>query len=257
MDFLISKFHLILMVLVRISIIIFIFPLFGYSVVPIKIRIGLSILLTFIVVPLILDQHINGPENLLVFFFMVGREALCGLIIGFSATLLFMAFQFAGTIVGLQMGFGIVNVIDPQSNAQVSIIGQLLYIVAILMFLAINGHHYLIEALVHSFEVIPLTKPIFTDKIVHKIVMMSADVFVIAIKIGIPTIIALLLTNVALGIMARTVPQMNVFIVGFPIGISLGLFTLASTFPLYIFLFSKLMRMFKTDMTTIINLLAP
>jgi flagellar biosynthetic protein FliR len=121
--------------------------------------------------------------------------------------------------------------------------------------LVIDGHYFLIKALAHSFQVIPLNQAVFTGKLVQKIVGMTAEVFVIAIKIGIPAITALLLTSVALGVIARTVPQMNVFIVGFPINIGLGLITLATSLPIVLYLFRKLLLVFEKDIMTIIHLM--
>ena len=256
MEYIISQFHLFSMVFIRISVIIILVPIFGSRLVPTKLKIALSGLITFIIVPLLPPQNLPDPENIFMFFYVISREVFTGLIIGFATTIIFSAFQYAGTLMGMQMGFGIVNVVDPQSSIQISIIGQFLYIVAILLFLAINGHLFVIQALVESFQIIPINTMIFSEKLVQKIVLMSGQIFVIAIKIGVPTITALLLTTVALGIIARTVPQMNVFIVGFPLNIGLGLFSLAVSFPVLIYLFQKIYKIFQNDIMTIIELLA-
>jgi flagellar biosynthetic protein FliR len=257
MEIILSKIHIFIVVFVRISMIIVLLPIFGYFLIPIKVKISLAALLTLLIVPLLPVQHLPEPQNLIALVYMIGREAIAGLIIGFATTIMFMAFQFAGTIVGLQMGFGIVNVLDPQSNIQVSIIGQFMYIIALLIFLAIDGHYFLIQALVHSFKMIPLTGAMFSGKLLNKFIEMSAQVFIIAVKIGIPMIVTLTLTDVALGIIARTVPQMNIFIVSFPLKIGLGLFALASFLPLLLYMLKKLLDVFQQDVTTIIKLLAP
>ncbi|MBN2008086.1 flagellar type III secretion system protein FliR [candidate division KSB1 bacterium] len=254
-DQLINQFYLFAMVFVRITTMMVVLPIFGSRLTPLQLKIALGGLLSFLIVPLLPSHHIPESLNLFILFYHITREVLVGLVIGFATTLVFMAFQFAGTIVGMQMGFGIVNVVDPQSNIQVSIIGQFLYIIAILVFLSLDGHLFLIKALVHSFQVIPLNQAVFTGKLVQKIISMTAEVFVIAIKIGIPAIAALLLTSVALGVIARTVPQMNVFIVGFPLNIGLGLFTLATSLPIVIYLFRKLLIVFEHDIITIIKLM--
>jgi len=256
MDLLFSKIYVAFFILARISTIIFIVPVFGYGLIPVKVKIALCLLLTLLVFPFVNSSTIAEPQNLWMFFFMISKEVIAGMIIGFTTTLLFLAFQFAGTLVGMQMGFGIVNVIDPQMNIQVSIMGQFMYIIAMLLFLAIDGHQFLIQALVQSFQVIPLTGAMFGSEIITKMVSISAQVFVIAVKIGIPAIIALLLTSIALGIIARTVPQMNVFIVGFPLNIGLGLIALAGSFPILIFLFRKLMVVFQNDVEMMIKLLS-
>ncbi len=255
LDQLVEHFFLYVLVFVRITVMMVVLPIFGARLTPLTLKVGLSALLTLLVVPLLQSPQVPEALSLLSVLFLVGREVLAGMIIGFATTLIFMAFQFAGTIVGLQMGFGIVNVVDPQSNIQVSIIGQFLYIVAVLIFLTIDGHYFLIRALVHSFDVIPLNQAMFTGKLVQKVIAMTAEVFVIAIKIGIPAISALLLTSVALGVVARTVPQMNVFIVGFPLNIGLGLIMLATSMPMVLYLFRKLLVTFEQDVLIIIRLL--
>jgi len=168
------------------------------------------------------------------------------------ALLLFMAFQFGGQIVGFQMGFAIVNVVDPQSQQQVSLIGSLEYTIAALLFLVLNGHHLLLMALARSFTIVPPLSVSPDVEVYGGLVRMTSQVFVIAVRIAAPAMAALLLTNVALSIIARTVPQMNIFIVGFPIGIAVGLASLAFSAPLLVRIFGQLLSQLQTDLAAVL-----
>jgi flagellar biosynthesis protein FliR len=252
---LLAQFYLFILVFIRIVTVLVLIPIFGYEVIPLTLKLGLSVLLTFLVVPLLPATGIVEPQNIPMLFFAIGREVVAGLTIGLSTIFLFIAFQFAGTLIGIQIGFGIINVVDPLTEVEVSIIGQFINIVAMLLFLAIDGHFFLIQALVQSFNTIPLSGAIFSGKLVGKIVGLSSELFVITIKIGIPVILTLLLTETALGVLARTVPQMNIFIVGIPLKIGIGLFFLATSLPILKYVFNKLLISFENDVMTIIRLL--
>ena len=180
-----------------------------------------------------------------------------GLILGFVVLLLFIGIQFAGQLAGLQMGFGIVNVIDPQSSEQVSIIGQFLNILAILLVLTLNGHHLILQGLVHSFEVVPLGGIEFKEVVMQKLVVLSNEVFIIAIKISIPVLLSLFLISVAMGILARTVPQMNVFIVGFPLKIGVGMAMLALSLPLFQMVLVKMFNTMGPNLSTLLSRMSP
>lgn len=256
MNALISQIEIYIMVLVRVATIVMLMPFIGYRTIQLKVKIGFAAFLALIIIPLLPSTQMPNPTNFLMLFFFIVKEVATGLIIGFASNIIFISFVFAGTMVGLQMGFDMVQVLDPQSGGQVSLLGQYINIVAMLIFLAMNGHHFLIQAILHSFDLIPLTQVTIRHGLFDKIVAMSAEVFVLAIKIGIPAIATLLLTNMALGILARAVPQMNVFMVSFPLKIGIGMFTLMTFLPLFTYVFRKLMEIFQNDMMTIIKLLS-
>jgi flagellar biosynthetic protein FliR len=162
----------------------------------------------------------------------------------------------AGELIGVDMGFGIVNIIDPMSGEQVSLIGQYKYILSLLLFLIINGHHFLLNALRGSFLAIPLGAANFRGMITDQIIFMSTEIFKIAIQISGPALVALFLTTFVMGIIARTVPQMNIFIVGFPLKIFVGLFMLAISLPLFVYVFGKLFGRFETSILSIIQFMS-
>lgn len=227
-------------------------PLFGHRAVPSSIKVPIVLTLAFAVGPLVTGLGPVRPDSLWQIGGWAIGELVVGAIIGFAFAALFIAVRMAGDLIGLQMGFAIVNVIDPNSTEQVSLIGEFKYIVAILILLVINGHHLMISALVDTYRLIPVGAAHFGDDAFNQIIRLTATVFVTAIKIGAPVMITLLLTDVALGIVARTVPQMNIFIVGFPLKIGVGFLILGLSLPLLAQLFERSLTEIDSSTRTIV-----
>jgi len=159
-------------------------------------------------------------------------EALIGVALGFSARLIFAAAQLAGEMIGFQIGFSVANVIDPVSSVSVSLIGQVQYLFALLIFLITNSHHIFFAAVADSFRLVPLLSFHVSGDFMTLMMSLCRDMFVLSVKLSIPVIAVILFTNVGLGIVARTVPQINVFIVGFPLQITIGLIFFGLSLPL-------------------------
>jgi flagellar biosynthesis protein FliR len=224
-----------ILVLLRVSAIVVTIPVISDTSVPARFKAALSILITLIIFPVVLPK-IPEPANYhtLILLYRMAGEVMIGLIIGFTAKLIFAGIQMAGDMIGFQMGLSIANIIDPMTSDQVSIITELQYLIAMLVFLAIDAHHIFFSALIQSYSILsPLTFH-FSGQLMQLIFDFSKDVFVIAVKLGAPLMAVMLFSNVGLGIVARTVPQINVFIVGMPLQIAVGLIFLGLTAPLYI-----------------------
>ncbi len=153
------------------------------------------------------------------------------------------------------MGFAIVNVVDPQSGTQIPLMGNLTQTISLLMYLAIDGHHYLFQALIQSYKLIPVLGLSLNAGFYDLIFDISVYMFVIAVKIAAPIVIAIMTADIAMGFIARTVPQMNVFIVGLPLKILVGLGTLFVVMPVYIWVFNMLFAKFFTYLDQIIKLM--
>ncbi len=208
-------------------------PIFGRKNLPNIFKLGFSIILAYIVLPFIESSNLEYMSFLQILLLSI-KELIIGLVIGFVAFIVFSTFFLAGSFIDRDLGFSMANVVDPQYGFQVPITGNLIYIISTLVFLIINGHHYLIKALVNSFYVMPINSNIKLDADVLKFVIDIFNyIFVMAIKISIPITIIILSTNLILGILARTMPQMNVFVVGMPIKVILGLLILCIVFPYY------------------------
>jgi len=251
--FSVQEIQVFLLIFVRVAAMMAILPIFGDQAVPVMVRLGLSFFLAVIVYPIV-PKSVLMPQGVSEFIFQLSQMFFTGLFIGFFGIVFFGAIQLAGEIAGFQMGFAIVSVLDPMSRIQMSIIAQFQNFMAILIFLLLNGHHLMIRGIVESFQYIPLLGTTWTGNLAQILIQMTGQMFVIAVKISAPVFVTLLLTNVGLGIVARTLPQMNVFIVGFPLQIGIGLATLALSVPLFFYIFEKYFVQFSTDWIRMIRL---
>lgn len=222
-----------LLILTRVSGIFFLAPILGNRNIPYQIKIGLSLITAIILAPFIPSPNISSSTDMIELAMLIAKELSVGAIIGFTATLIFMGFLVAGQIIDFQMGFSMMNVLDPLSNVTVTVMGQFKNVLAILIFLAINGHHFLFSALARSFSVVPLTTFAFTPSVMDNFINLVVNMFIVGLQIGAPAIGVLFLTELAMGIIARTVPQMNVFIVGLPLKIIVGFTTVILTLSFF------------------------
>lgn len=224
-----------LLVFVRISAMIMMIPVFGDSIVPMAIRWGLSLLLTMILFPLVrAGLPPLGDMQLLSLVIGMGGELLIGIIIGFTARFMFAGVQFAGEMLGFQMGFSVANVIDPVSNMQVSTIAEVQYLLCMLLFLTVNAHHIFIAAIAESYQLVtPLSVHVSGD-LLQVLIRFSKDMFIIAVKISAPVMAVLFFTNLAMGVVSRTVPQLNVFMISFPLQIAVGFIFIGLTAPVFV-----------------------
>ncbi len=226
-------------VLVRVGAFIVFVPILGSQQVPARIKIGFILLLSLSIFPLVRHLPMPEPKGLLDFSVYLFSEATVGLVLAYATRLIFTAVQIAGTVVDFQMGFGIVNVIDPQTQTQVSITAQFQNIFTILLYLALNAHHLTIYALVESFQLINPHQFGFSAGTMALILKLFATTFVVAVKIAAPIMAILFFISVGLGLVARTVPQMNVFIVGFPLQIAVGLLMVGLTMSFFAMLMTR------------------
>ncbi len=241
-----------LLIVFRVTAVFLTAPLFGSGNIPAQVKIGFAFIICFIIYPVI-DKSFNMPTDTILFALLILKQVFIGALIGYATYLVFAGIQLSGQIIDLQMGFGIVNVIDPMSNMQVSIIGQFEFLIGVLIFLAINGHHLLIQAVVDSFKLAPIMSVGITNITVEKLADIFFNMFLIALKIAGPATVALFLTNVALGFIARTIPQMNVFIVGLPVNILIGIATLLISLPILVNMFNGLLNSMWSDIYILIK----
>jgi flagellar biosynthetic protein FliR len=227
-----GQIELFFLVLLRVSTIVVMIPILGDRTTPVRVKGGLAIFITFLVLPSV--DPAAGADDLFTLGLRMGGEVLIGIILGFACRLAFTGIQMAGQLVGFQIGFSIVNIIDPLTSEQVSIVAELQYLFAGLLFLGVNGHHMLIQAVSESYSVLPVLGFHMTGELAQSLVDLSRNMFVIAVKISAPIVVALLFANIGLGLIARTVPQMNVFIVGFPLQIAIGLIGIGLTIPVFL-----------------------
>jgi flagellar biosynthetic protein FliR len=217
-------------------------PIFSSRGVPNSYKIGLSAIIAVIIL-LIQGQNQVVPSDL-SYLLVAVREILIGLLMGYVATLLFMVIQMAGSFIDIQIGFGIVNVLDPMTGSSVPVIGNLKYVFATLIFFSMNGHHYLLDAVIRSYNWIPLSNDVFqriyNGNLSEFLITTFSQAFMLAFQMAAPLVVALFLTDVALGFLARTAPQFNVFVIGIPLKILVGLTMLLLLIPSFIYAFEHL-----------------
>ena len=226
-----EQLELFIFILLRVSAMVVTIPIFGNRNVPVRAKGGLSLMIAFLLFPFI---KFNLPP-LEIFSLILGMagEVIIGTVIGLAGRLAFAGVQIAGQLIGFQMGFAVVNVFDPITSEQVSIIAQFQYLIAMLIFLAVDGHHIFLSAIAESYRIISPLDFHFSAELMQSIVEISKDIFIIAVKIGAPVITALLMTSIGFGLIARTVPQINILIVGFPLKIAIGLIGIGLGLPLF------------------------
>ncbi len=228
-------------------------PILGHRTIPPVIKAGLAIMLAIILIPVASLTPAPQMDSIWILAIFAAKEMLVGFIIGFFFSLIFIGVQMAGNIVGYQIGLAIVNVLDPEAGTEVSIIGEFWFIIAALIFLSIDGHHAIISAFADSYRLVPVGVFNFAGSAGEFLIRFSAYAFVMAIKLAAPVIITLFLTEVALGIVARTAPQMNIFIVGLPLKIGVGFLVLATALPVFRFIVEKSIGYLDTEVIKLLH----
>ncbi|TMA32701.1 MAG: flagellar biosynthetic protein FliR, partial [Deltaproteobacteria bacterium] len=207
-------------------------PVLGHLLVPPRVRVAIAATLAAALVPAVgAAAPFTPPADLWSLGGMLAVESAIGVLLGLVAQFIFAGVQLGGQLTGIQMGFGLANLIDPQTHAQVTIIAQWQQLMALLTFLVLDAHHLLIRALLESFRTAPPGAAGLAAAGVGAAVGLAGDVFVLGARIAAPLLIVLLLTNGALGVLARTIPQLNVFVVGFPVNVGVGLLVLGASLP--------------------------
>jgi flagellar biosynthetic protein FliR len=231
-----------LLIFCRITAFLLAAPVFSTRGIPSQWKIGISAMIAFLAFAAVGLKQPTAMDGL--FILAIIREVLIGVLLGFTAYLFFTAVQIAGSFIDIQMGLGIANVIDPMTGAQSPLIGNFKFILAMLLFLTFNGHHYMIDGFMKSYEWIPLNNELFASiqrGVVHEFLLRSfANVFSLALQMSAPLVVALFLTDVGLGILSKTAPQFNIFVVGVPIKIIVGFLLLILVLPGFVFLFQDL-----------------
>ncbi|MDD5672926.1 MAG: flagellar biosynthetic protein FliR [Chitinivibrionales bacterium] len=258
-QFTVNQIELFMLAFFRVIGIIAMLPIFGSRDVPLQIKLGISFVLTIMLYPLLAAHGpVAIPTHIILFALLAIKEFLIGVIVGFVASLIFTVIQFAGHLADSQMGFAFVELVDPFTDMPVTTLGQMWTLVFTIFFLMINGHYFMLLAMEKSFTVIPIIggQHIASDRVVWFVSGLIGNVFALSLKLAAPIFVTLMFTTMSLGIISRTVPQLNVFFVGLPLAIVLGFITAVAAFPLMGAVFKKMVDAFVTDMMTVLYLMA-
>lgn len=252
------QFKTFLLVLFRMAGLFLVAPFFGSVVIPDRVKVLFAFFLALVLFPLPGVAPVALPDNAAAYFLAVLAEIAVGLLMGFAATLLFISFQMAGAFMGQEMGFSLANVLDPISNEQISIIEQFTFLFALLVYLAVDGHHLLLSGLVQSFKVVPLAGFQYRGELGDFLAIgMVSQMFVIGVKLAAPVVVAVFCTTVAMGFLAKVVPEMNLFILGFSARIVVGMVALVVIVPLLVHAFTSLLSGLMRDLDRLVKLMGP
>lgn len=228
-----SRFDLYLLVASRTAAVFFAAPPFAARQIPAQWRAGFGLVVALVLLPIV-PVPAGLPQTLIPWLAWAIRETALGLAIGWTANLVFAGVQLGGQLLDTELGFGIVNVLDPQTGQQLPLVGNFQYLLALLVLFLTNGHYMILAALARSFTLVPVGAAVLRPNLADTVTTLTGGVFLTAFKLAAPVLGAGFVTTVALGIMARAVPQMNVFIVGMPLKLAAGLIILAAGMPLYL-----------------------
>lgn len=243
-----------LLCLARVLALITVIPAFSGIQMTARIKIGLAVMTSLLLFPAMAQHMPKEPLSMTGFGVLIVNEVLLGVMIGLVSQMIFAAVSFGGTIIGYQMGFAAANIFDPQTTQQLSLISQFVNILALLAFLSLDIHQYYFRLIVESTTLLPPgTLLDFSHGAVQELTRLAGQMFVLGVKFSAPVLALLLLTNLVLGILARVFPQLNVFMLSFPLNIGIAFLVMGLTLGAT---FTVLRREFDTMVEHILNLLA-
>ncbi len=235
-----SQFQSFLLILMRVAPILFLMPLLGSRNIPTLAKIGLALTVSLILLPSVKMGSSVFPQEPLSFLAFLGAEFFIGFLLGLAVKVIFAGIQMGGELVGFQMGLSLAQVIDPQSGMDSSALAEFHYFLGTLIFLAVDGHHWFFRALVQSFQVLAPGEIYLRAGFLTAFTTMTGNMFVIAVKLSAPVMAALLFTQIAMGILAKAVPQVNILMTSFPITICVGLVFLGFSLEFFLPYFRSL-----------------
>jgi len=249
LEYFVFNFQKFMLVFSRILGLMFTASFYESDSIPNMARLGLSFFITSVIFPIVYTHIPEFPTNFIGYTLIAIGEAVIGATIGICITIAFSVFQLAGQYFTVQLGFGASEVFDPMSQISIPLMGQYLYIVAILVFLALRGPLLIIQELYYSYEFVNFAN-LLNSKIMDSpngIVSLFTESFAIALRISFPILATLLLVSVSMGLLAKAAPQMNLLMIGFPISIIVGFVIILITLPLFVdFVASYFDEIFKT-----------
>jgi flagellar biosynthesis protein FliR len=225
-----QKLLIFLLVLTRTAGIFALTPIFGGSQVPMHVKVGISVGMALVFLPIV-GTAVEVPIDFLPLGSMILREACVGLVIGFVCSMIFAAIQSAGELVDMQSGFSFAATIDPINGAQTAVAARFYHLVAALLFFVTNAHHVLIRGVADSFRIAPLGQMAMNPAVTGGVMDLFYGLFMVAVRIAVPVLAAVFLADLALAVISRVVPQMNVLIVGMPLKLGVGIVGMLVALP--------------------------
>lgn len=244
------------LIMVRITSFMYIAPFFGQTNTPQRTKLGFALILSFLLYMVLPEQTLNY-SNTLDYAAIIVKEAITGILMGFSAFICNSIVLFAGHVFDMEIGLTMATIYDPQTRTQVSVSGQLYQNLFMLIFIATGMHWYLLSALVDSFTAIPIGGVNVRITLVNLFIEFISDYFIIGFRIALPVFASSMLVNIVLGIMTKVAPQMHMFSIGMQLKILAGLFIMFMTVTVISNITSNLFDQMKEMMVAVVRYIAP
>ncbi|HEX2866404.1 MAG TPA: flagellar biosynthetic protein FliR [Ignavibacteriales bacterium] len=228
-------------------------PIFGNEAFPVIGKVFLAGIVAYITFLTLNTVKIQIEPDLFNLAFYGLKEVVTGLIIGFSLNLIFYGFSFAGMLISTDMGLNMASVMNPLQDTESNVIGEVITVFAVLVFFLIDGHHYIIRAVVSSFRIIPLGKYTLTQPAFDIFIKYTAGVFIVAVKIASPIMVSFFLVHLAEGIIARVIPQMQILFVTQPLKLGIGLLLMIFVLPIYMYFFKAVLENYENSLFDLIK----
>ncbi len=244
-----------LVLTLRLSVLAAVLPLLSGMTVPPVWRIALAVCLAAATAPTVAAELPAGALDLSWQGLMAeGLNSLgISVLISFVVGIPFAAIRFAGTMIGVQIGFGMVNTLDPQGGGQLSVLANLYYLLGVLLFFTLDAHHTMVAAMVHSCRILPPFAPLELAAGSWLTLQNFSEFFVIGLRVAAPVILVLLLVSVSMGFVVKTVPQINILVVGFPIKIAIGLAALGVSLTFFNQVFQSLIGGMEHELASLLG----
>ena len=245
-----------LLAFTRIALIFVQAPIFGSNHIPNPILVGCAVAVTASMFPH-LPIPADMPVDLFPFFGALLTQACVGLVIGFVSFIIIAAAQFGGELLDIQLGLSSAASFDPASHGAINLLRKVLFYTSMNLYLIVGGHHQLLAAIYKSYEVIPLTYFSMSGDLAMQLLRLSSDLLVIGTQIAAPALAALFIAQCALGLLARVAPQMNIFMLSFPLNIAIGLILLRLSYPLIVRVLGLLFELSLESLLQCIEMMMP
>lgn len=252
-EILIGDFLILLLMFIRILAVMIAAPVLGHSSIPTITRIFIAAVIAYMTFLTIDKTKIVLDVNLASVILAAIKEIITGTIIGTVINFVFYGISYAGHMIGFDMGLMMAEVLDPTQEMSNNVVGEVIFYGSMMLFIIINGHHYLISATVASFKIVPVAKYTITEPLIGLIIKYSFSVFTIAMKIAAPIVVSFLLVHIAEGIIARVIPQIQIMYITQPLKIGLGLVFLSFLIPLYIYVIKNLLQGYEDQLSQMLN----
>ena len=254
MEVYVLQFVLFMLLFLRTESVIVLAPVMGHAAVPVQTKAGLGVFMAMMLYPVMMARGIHVDLALGPLAVLAMQEAVTGLAIGFASGLIFAGAQAAGELIGFDLGLSLATAFDPETGPN-NVIGSFLYLSMVLVFLLLNGPQFILQALVVSYDAVPIGGLVITGATVNQFLHMTGLIFIVGLKCAAPIIVASFLLNLALAVLARVAPQVNVFIISFPIKIAVGVIVLMAAAPILVYAFKQLLLHFEEDLVLLVRTL--